>query len=157
MTNMAISTGSSRRAALLAALAGAFANDMTRTRTRRWSSARTAAGWCRARPAPTCSATGSACDAADRDYSTVAGFALSVLKRIPETGETFSTTAGQFEIVDMDGRKIDKLLVSAARRRGEDASARRRRASLKLAEALLEAVDVAAREIVRLLDDPVAA
>ena len=26
---------------------------------------------------------------ADRDYSTVAGFALSVLKHMPETGETF--------------------------------------------------------------------
>jgi len=46
----------------------------------------------------------------DRDYSTVAGFALSVLKRIPEVGERFSHGGWQFEIVDMDGRKIDKLL-----------------------------------------------
>jgi len=53
----------------------------------------------------------------DRDYSTVAGFALWVLKRIPETGETFKFDGYKFEIVDMDGRKIDKLLISRTRRR----------------------------------------
>jgi putative hemolysin len=53
----------------------------------------------------------------DRDYSTVAGFALSVLKKIPETGELFKFDGYRFEIVDMDGRKIDKLLVSRPRRR----------------------------------------
>ena len=54
---------------------------------------------------------------ADRDYSTVAGFALSVLKQIPETGEVFKFDGYRFEVVDMDGRKIDKLLVSRPRRR----------------------------------------
>ena len=53
----------------------------------------------------------------DRDYSTVAGFALSVLKRIPETGELFKFDGYQFEVVDMDGRKIDKLLVSRPKRK----------------------------------------
>jgi putative hemolysin len=53
----------------------------------------------------------------DRDYSTVAGFALSVLKRIPETGEVFKFDGYRFEVVDMDGRKIDKLLVSRPRRK----------------------------------------
>ena len=53
----------------------------------------------------------------DRDYSTVAGFALWVLKRIPETGETFKFDGYKFEIVDMDGRKIDKLLVNRSKRR----------------------------------------
>ncbi|HET7816262.1 MAG TPA: hemolysin family protein [Sphingomicrobium sp.] len=48
----------------------------------------------------------------ERDYSTVAGFSLSVLKRIPETGERFNHDGWQFEVVDMDGRKIDKLIVS---------------------------------------------
>ena len=49
----------------------------TRARSRRWSSATTAAGWCRARRAPTCSSTGSACNLPDdRDFTTVAGFAL---------------------------------------------------------------------------------
>ena len=53
----------------------------------------------------------------DRDYSTVAGFALSVLKRIPETGEIFKFDGYRFEVIDMDGRKIDKLLVSRPKRR----------------------------------------
>jgi len=53
----------------------------------------------------------------DRDYSTVAGFALSVLKKIPETGEVFKFDGYRFEVVDMDGRKIDKLLVSRPRRK----------------------------------------
>ena len=48
----------------------------------------------------------------DRDFSTVAGFALSVLKHLPETGERFSHDGWRFEIVDMDGRKIDKLIAS---------------------------------------------
>lgn len=52
---------------------------------------------------------------ADRDYATTAGFALSVLKRLPETGERFRHDGWLFEIVDMDGRKIDKLLASAER------------------------------------------
>lgn len=46
----------------------------------------------------------------DRDYATVAGFALSVLRHFPTTGETFSHDGWRFEIVDMDGRKIDKLI-----------------------------------------------
>jgi putative hemolysin len=48
----------------------------------------------------------------DRDYATTAGFALSVLKHIPEVGERFAHGGWQFEIVDMDGFKIDKLLAS---------------------------------------------
>ncbi|MDO6413846.1 hemolysin family protein [Sphingomonas sp. BIUV-7] len=46
----------------------------------------------------------------DRDYATVAGFALSVLRHLPTTGEIFSQHGWRFEIVDMDGRKIDKLI-----------------------------------------------
>jgi putative hemolysin len=53
---------------------------------------------------------------ADRDYATAAGFALSVLKHLPETGERFSFGGWRFEIVDMDGRKIDKLIASQRRR-----------------------------------------
>jgi magnesium and cobalt exporter, CNNM family len=58
----------------------------------------------------------------DRDYSTVAGFALSVLKHLPETGERFGFDGWTFEIVDMDGHKIDKLLASrpARRRKAEE-------------------------------------
>ncbi|HWI89438.1 MAG TPA: hemolysin family protein [Sphingomicrobium sp.] len=60
---------------------------------------------------------------ADRDYSTVAGFALSVLKHLPDTGETFRHDGWKFEIVDMDGRKIDKLLASRPRKRAAEAQA----------------------------------
>jgi putative hemolysin len=48
----------------------------------------------------------------DRDYATAAGFALSVLKRLPHEGEYFIEQDWRFEVVDMDGRKIDKLLAS---------------------------------------------
>jgi putative hemolysin len=48
----------------------------------------------------------------DRDYATAAGFVLSVLKRLPSEGENFQEQGWRFEVVDMDGRKIDKLLVS---------------------------------------------
>lgn len=48
----------------------------------------------------------------DRDYATVAGFVLSILKHLPEVGEHFDAQGWRFEIVDMDGRKIDKLLIA---------------------------------------------
>ena len=51
----------------------------------------------------------------ERDYATVAGFALSVLRHLPEVGERFTFAGWRFEIVDMDGRKIDKLLASETR------------------------------------------
>jgi putative hemolysin len=57
----------------------------------------------------------------DRDYSTVAGFALSVLKHLPDTGETFKHDGWAFEIVDMDGRKIDKLIASRPSKRSAEA------------------------------------
>ena len=53
----------------------------------------------------------------ERDYSTVAGFALSVLKHLPEIGESFRHDGWAFEIVDMDGRKIDKLIASRPKRK----------------------------------------
>ncbi len=48
----------------------------------------------------------------DREFATVAGFVLSVLKKLPVEGETFETDGWRFEVVDMDGLRIDKLLVS---------------------------------------------
>jgi putative hemolysin len=59
----------------------------------------------------------------DRDFSTVAGFALSVLKHLPEIGEIFRHDGWSFEIIDMDGRKIDKLLASRPRRKETEAEA----------------------------------
>lgn len=48
----------------------------------------------------------------DRDFATVAGFALWRLKHLPTTGESFLYRGWRFEIMDMDGRRIDKLLAS---------------------------------------------
>ncbi len=48
-----------------------------------------------------------------REFATAAGYALYVLKHLPAEGEHFSDQGWRFEVVDMDGRKIDKLLVSA--------------------------------------------
>ena len=48
----------------------------------------------------------------DRDYATVAGHALWLLRRLPEVGDYAEDQGWRFEIVDMDGRRIDKLLVS---------------------------------------------
>jgi putative hemolysin len=52
----------------------------------------------------------------DRDYATVAGLALAVLKHLPVEGESFVQQGWRFEIVDMDERKIDKLLVREAKK-----------------------------------------
>ena len=48
----------------------------------------------------------------DRDYATVAGLALAIFKRLPNVGDKFDYDGWSFEIVDMDGRKIDKLLAT---------------------------------------------
>jgi putative hemolysin len=58
--------------------------------------------------------------AGDRDYATAAGHALAILKHLPAEGESFTDRGWKFEIVDMDGRKIDKLLVSEIRKPKED-------------------------------------
>lgn len=45
------------------------------------------------------------------DYTTIAGFVLAQLGRLPSTADTFDWKDLRFEVVDMDGRRIDKLLV----------------------------------------------
>jgi putative hemolysin len=48
----------------------------------------------------------------DREFGTVAGYVLAVLRALPDEGDHFHDQGWRFEVVDMDGRKIDKLLVS---------------------------------------------
>lgn len=48
----------------------------------------------------------------DADYQTVAGFVLAEMNRLPNVGESFEKGHWRFEVVDLDGRRIDKLLVS---------------------------------------------
>ncbi|MDX9874535.1 MAG: hemolysin family protein [Spongiibacteraceae bacterium] len=46
------------------------------------------------------------------DYHTLAGLVLSVLGTIPTSGDSFEWHGLNFEVVDMDGRRIDKVLVT---------------------------------------------
>jgi putative hemolysin len=46
----------------------------------------------------------------DGGFHTIAGFALSELGHLPEAGESFTYEGWRFEIADMDGLRIDKLL-----------------------------------------------
>ncbi|WP_051105360.1 hemolysin family protein [Pannonibacter phragmitetus] len=47
----------------------------------------------------------------DPDYETVAGFVLDTLKYLPSLGENFTAKGWHFEVLDLDGRRVDKLLV----------------------------------------------
>lgn len=47
-------------------------------------------------------------------YATVAGLVLHRLGRIPRTGQAVVAHGLRFEVVDMDGPRVDKVLVSAA-------------------------------------------
>ena len=47
----------------------------------------------------------------EHDFDTLAGFVLHELEHIPITGEQFEWNGFDFEIVDMDGQRIDKVIV----------------------------------------------
>jgi putative hemolysin len=47
-----------------------------------------------------------------RDYQTVAGFVLAHLRHLPATGEYVTVSGWRFEVVDLDGRRIDKVLAN---------------------------------------------
>lgn len=46
------------------------------------------------------------------DFETLGGFLMASLGRIPDVGDTFDWDDRRFEVVDMDGRRIDRVLVS---------------------------------------------
>lgn len=48
---------------------------------------------------------------ADEDFDTIAGFVLEHLRKTPKEGALFEAYNHQFEIVDMDGHRIDKVLI----------------------------------------------
>lgn len=48
----------------------------------------------------------------NRSYETVAGFVLSHLHRLPATGECIDAMGWRFEVVDLDGRRIDKVIAT---------------------------------------------
>ncbi|UIJ93479.1 hemolysin family protein [Sinorhizobium meliloti] len=51
---------------------------------------------------------------ADGDFETIAGFLVQQLRKTPEEGDTAEAHGYRFEVIDMDGRRIDKILVSRA-------------------------------------------
>jgi putative hemolysin len=48
----------------------------------------------------------------EQGYYTLAGLVLARLGEVPATGQGFDWDGYRFEVVDMDGRRIDKVLVS---------------------------------------------
>ena len=48
----------------------------------------------------------------EHEYTTVAGFVLYRLGRIPQPADYFEWEGCRFEVVDMDGRRVDKVMVS---------------------------------------------
>ncbi len=45
-------------------------------------------------------------------YQTLAGFVLARLERLPIEGDKFTWESYEFEVIDMDGRRVDKVLVT---------------------------------------------
>ncbi|MBM4021324.1 MAG: HlyC/CorC family transporter [Planctomycetes bacterium] len=50
-------------------------------------------------------------ESAPRDYATISGLVLAELERLPTAGDHFTWRGLVIEVLDMDGRRIDKLLV----------------------------------------------
>ncbi|MGI8853376.1 MAG: hemolysin family protein [Methyloceanibacter sp.] len=60
--------------------------------------------------------------AEEGDFNTVAGFVLHELGHLPVAGENFEWHGWRFEVVDLDGRRIDKILASGPKPETEIAS-----------------------------------
>src|SRR5829696_1395232 len=54
------------------------------------------------------------------DYQTVGGMVMDVLGRVPAAGDRFEWGAYSFEVLDMDGRRVDKVLVTPLRGAAEE-------------------------------------
>jgi magnesium and cobalt exporter, CNNM family len=48
----------------------------------------------------------------ERAFHTAAGFVLNQLGYLPEIGESFNAQGWRFEVIDLDGRRIDRILVT---------------------------------------------
>jgi putative hemolysin len=51
---------------------------------------------------------------ADRDFETVAGLVIDAMGALPDVSEAVTLSGWRIEVVDLDGRRIDKLLVARA-------------------------------------------
>jgi CBS domain containing-hemolysin-like protein len=57
---------------------------------------------------------------AEGSFHTIAGFMLRQLGYLPKVGEHFDHEGWRFEVVDLDGRRIDKVLAIPPKAEGED-------------------------------------
>jgi len=48
----------------------------------------------------------------EREYETLSGFVMMSLGRVPQTADQFEWYGLRFEVIDMDGRRVDKVLVT---------------------------------------------
>jgi putative hemolysin len=46
------------------------------------------------------------------EYETLSGFVMASLGRIPQAADHFDWNTLRFEVIDMDGRRVDKVLVT---------------------------------------------
>ena len=53
--------------------------------------------------------------AAEAEFQTLAGFMLAQFRHLPKTGESFVFRNVRFEVMDLDGRRIDKVLAEILR------------------------------------------
>ncbi|HMV28377.1 MAG TPA: hemolysin family protein [Anaerolineales bacterium] len=56
----------------------------------------------------------------ETEYETLSGFIMTSLGRLPQTADHFEWNNLRFEVVDMDGRRVDKVLVTAKQKTGTD-------------------------------------
>jgi putative hemolysin len=56
----------------------------------------------------------------EHDFDTLAGFILHELERIPKTGDKLEWKDFNMEVIDMDGHRIDKVLVTLSEELKED-------------------------------------
>jgi putative hemolysin len=53
-------------------------------------------------------------------YNTLAGMTMLLLGRLPQTADAVEWDGWRFEVVDLDGKRVDKLLASRITPQGED-------------------------------------
>jgi putative hemolysin len=59
-----------------------------------------------------------------RHYHTLGGLVMSALGRVPKTGDFFDHEGYRFEVVDMDGNRVDRVLLTPPRRDADSHGAR---------------------------------
>jgi putative hemolysin len=53
------------------------------------------------------------------DFHTLGGFMMARVHRVPTVGDHFDVDGYRFEVVDMDGRRVDRVLVVPPRAKAE--------------------------------------